>query len=168
MFCDILKSIIIFLNFLFATNQQNIEIEKNTDKDLVGVNIEMVDRPKIASSLKVRMDELKKIFQSREILSKLKINYLKKKRIIGRPVFDFDRDNLMKKNGLIGIGEVVAYQDEESDKLIYAIVSNFEDYQPKGRKKFIRIYSLIVGFVDDETVFKKNVFPEKICKFSKP
>jgi len=168
MFCDILESIIIFFNFLFATNQQNIEIGKNIDKNLVSVNVEMVDRTKRRPNLEVRMGELKKIFQSREILSKLKINYLKKKRIIGRPVFDFDRDNLIKKQGLIGIGEVVAYQDEESDKLIYAMVNNFEDYQPKGRKKFIRIYSLIVGFVDDETVFKRNVFPEKICKFSKP
>jgi hypothetical protein len=168
MFCDILESIIIFFNFLFATNQQNIEMGKNIDKNLVSVNVEMVDRTKRRPNLEVRMGELKKIFQSREILSKLKINYLKKKRIIGRPVFDFDRDNLIKKNGLIGIGEVVAYQDEESDKLIYAMVNNFEDYQPKGRKKFIRIYSLIVDFVDDETVFKKNVFPEKICKFSKP
>ena len=60
MFCDILESIIIFFNFLFATNQQNIEIGKNIDKNLVSVNVEMVDRTKRRPNLEVRMGELKK------------------------------------------------------------------------------------------------------------
>ena len=158
------------LNFFFFSQPVNLQMEfelRDLEKGEVESIIEKESARGYFSVRADRMNAMKKIFEQREPISTIKIKKTTKRRIPGRTVFDCDRDKLIENFSSVDIGELVAYRDDDLQKIVYAKVCASEDYRPKGKRKKIVLYDLIVGYDGDEKIYKKRVLPGNFYKFPK-